>query len=118
MNLFPLRDGSFIFEERPLPTEELITLNLSTANLIYYGLKRVKGPGVFVNELPSAESVLYFSSDPASLFQDLRLDEAGQKVISAVDHKLSISDIIAKTGLDRYEVIRTVHALLSTLVIT
>ena len=118
MNLFPLRDGSFIFEERPLPTEELITLNLSTANLIYYGQKRVKGPGAFANELPSPESVLYFSSDPASLFQDLRLDEAGQKIMSAVDHKLSISDIIAKTGLDRSEVLRTVHALLSTMVIT
>jgi curved DNA-binding protein CbpA len=118
MNLFPLTDGGFIFEERPLPTEELITLNLSTANLIYYGLKKVKGPGAFANELPSAESVLYFSSDPANLFQDLRLDEAGQKVISAVDHKLSISDIITKTGLDRSEVIRTAHALLSTMVIT
>ncbi|MEW6715209.1 MAG: DUF4388 domain-containing protein [Nitrospirota bacterium] len=118
MNLFPLRDGGFIFEERPLPTEELITLNLSTANLIYYGQKRVKGPGAFANELPSPESVLYFSSDPANLFQDLRLDDAGQKVISAVDHKLSIKDIIAKTGLDRAEVIRTAHALLSTMVIT
>ena len=118
MNLFPLTDGGFIFEERPLPTEELITLNLSTANLIYYGQKRVKGLGAFANELPSPESVLYFSSDPANLFQDLRLDEAGQKVISAVDHKLSIKDIIAKTGLDRSEVIRTAHALLSTMVIT
>ncbi|MBI5676850.1 MAG: DnaJ domain-containing protein [Nitrospirae bacterium] len=118
MNLFPLKDGSFIFEERPLPTEELITLNLSTANLIYYGQKRVKGPGAFATELPSPESVLYYSSDPANLFQDLRLDDAGQKVISAVDHKLSISDIIVKTGLDRSEVIRTAHALLSTMVIT
>lgn len=118
MNLFPLRDSSFIFEERPLPTEELITLNLSTANLIYYGQKKAKGPaGVHASELPSAESVLYFSSDPASLFQDLRLDEAGQKVISAIDHKLSINDIIAKTGLSRSEVIRTAHALLSTMVI-
>lgn len=116
MNLFHLTDGCFIFEERPLPTEELITLNLSTANLIYYGLK--KGPVAFANELPSPERVLYFSSDPVSLFQDLRLDEAGKKVIAAVDHKLSINDIIAKTGLGRSEVIRTVHALLSTMVIT
>ena len=118
MNLFPLKDGSFIFEERPLPTEELITLNLSTANLIYYGQKKAKGPGAFADEMPSPKSVLYFSSDPASLFQDLRLDEAGQKVMSAVDHKLSISDIIAKTGVERSEVMRTVHALLSTMVIT
>lgn len=118
MNLFHLRDGGFIFEERPLPTEELITLNLSTANLIYYGQKRVKWSGAFSDELPSPESVLYFSSDPANLFQDLRLDDAGQKVIAAVDHKLSIKDIIAKTGLDRSEVIRTAHALLSTMVIT
>jgi curved DNA-binding protein CbpA len=118
MNLFPLIEGEFIFEERPLPTEELITLNLSTANLIYYGSKRVKGPGVFANELPSPESVLYFSSDPASLFQDLRLDDAGQKVISAIDHKLSIANIAAKTGLDSYAAVRTAHALLSTMVIT
>jgi len=112
-NLFVLEDGSFEFKERPLPTEEVITLKLSAANLIYRGMKKITSLGHIQKELPAMERVPGFATDPLDLFQDLKLDEAGLKVISCVDGKTSIKDIISMTHLGSLEALTTIYALLS-----
>jgi hypothetical protein len=78
LNLFNLEEGIFTFDEMPaLPTEELITLKLSAANIIYYGLKKINNLRRVGRDMPSPDNVLYYSSDPLNLFQNLRLDQAG-----------------------------------------
>lgn len=98
-SIFVPEDSRFEFEERPLPTEEVITLKLSAANLIYCGTKKINSIGRIQKELPALERVLNFAADPLDLFQDLRLDETGKKIISCVDGKTSIEDIISIIGL-------------------
>jgi curved DNA-binding protein CbpA len=94
LNLFGLEEGLFFFDEMPvLPTEELITLKLSSA------------------------SVLYFSADPLNLFQSLRMDRTGQKVVSCLDGKSTILDIFSMTSIERDEVFKTIYALLNTRII-
>lgn len=112
-SLFSLEDSRFEFKERPLPTEEVITLKLSAANLIYRGTRKINNPGHIEKGLPDPESVLCFAADPLDLFQDLRLDESGLKIISCIDGKTSIKDIISMTQLDRTEALTTIYALLS-----
>lgn len=112
-SIFVLEDSRFEFKDRPLPTEEVITLKLSAANLIYRGIKKIKNPGRIEKELPAMDRVLCFATDPLDLFQDLRLDESGMKIISCVDGKTSIKDIISMTQLDGIEVLSTIYALLS-----
>lgn len=114
LSLFTMEEGKFLFEEMPLPTEEVITLKLSAANLIYYGIKRINSLRHIKNELPSLDSVLCFSSDPLDLFQDIRLDDSGQKVISVVDGKTSMKEIIAISQLDNFEALKAIYALLNT----
>jgi hypothetical protein len=41
LSLFQWAEGDFEFKETPLPSEEVITLKLSAANLIYRGIKRI-----------------------------------------------------------------------------
>ena len=41
LSLFQWKEGRFEFKEGPLPSEEVITLKLSAANLIYRGCKRM-----------------------------------------------------------------------------
>lgn len=112
MSLFTFEDGSFSFEEIQLPTEEVITLKLSAANLIYSGIKKIKSLHRIESELPGMESILCFSPDPFNLFQDVRLDSSGKKVISCIDGKTTINDILSITQLDRLDTLKTIYALL------
>lgn len=110
---FNLENSRFEFTEKPLPGEEVITLKLSAANLIYRGMKKMSSLDRIAEELPAMERVLCFAADPLDLFQDLRLDESGFKIISGIDGKTSIKDIISMTQLDDFEALKTIYALLS-----
>lgn len=112
-SLFDLEGGRFEFQERPLPSEEVITLTLSAANLIYRGIKKINNISRIQKELPSMDHLLSFSTDPLDLFQDLILDDAEKKIISRIDGKTSIKDIISITQLDSFETLKTLCALLS-----
>ncbi len=112
-SLFLLKEGSFSFEESPLPTQEVITLKLSAANLIYSGVKRAVTPGHFESELPSVDCIPFFSSDPLDLLQDINLDITGRRVVSLIDGKTSLDDIISITRIDGLEILKTVYALIS-----
>jgi tetratricopeptide (TPR) repeat protein len=115
LDLFVLRNGIFDFKEMSfLPEEELITLKLSAANLIYYGIKKIDDIDHITNDLPGLDSVLYFSSDPLDLFQDISLDSSGRKVLSCIDNKSTIQNIIQRTELGNLEAMKTINALLST----
>ncbi|GBE06136.1 MAG TPA: DUF4388 domain-containing protein [Nitrospirae bacterium] len=113
LSLFTLKDGWFVFKEMPLPTAEVITLKLSTGNLIYYGIKKINNIEHIINELPSLDNILYFSSDPLHLFQDIKLDASGKKIISCTDNKSSIQEVVSASQLDNSEALKTIHALLS-----
>jgi curved DNA-binding protein CbpA len=110
---FALENSRFEFREMPLPTEEVITLRLSAANLIYRGIKNIGGINRIRKEMPEVSRVLDFSADPLDLFQDLRLDEPGLQIISRIDGNTSIKDIISLTQLDSLDALKTIYALLS-----
>jgi curved DNA-binding protein CbpA len=118
LNLFPLEEGVFTFKEMAsLPNEEYITLRLSLANIIYHGMKKISNMLRIRGELPDHDIIVDLSSEPLNLFQNVRIDEAGQKVISCLGAQSTIKDIKALTGLDGNEVLKTVFALLSTRII-
>jgi tetratricopeptide (TPR) repeat protein len=117
LGLFSIEEGSFIFKEMPLPTEEVITLKLSAANLIYYGIKRINNFSRIMSDIPSLDSVLCFSANPIDLFQDIKLDESGKKILSCVDGKTSIKEIISFSQLRNFEALKTINALASIWII-
>ncbi|MFZ3137080.1 MAG: DUF4388 domain-containing protein [Thermodesulfovibrionales bacterium] len=117
LSLFSIEEGSFAFEAMPLPTDEIITLKLSAANLIYYGIKRINSFRRIITELPSLDNVLCFSLEPLDLFQDIRLDESGKEILSFVDGKNSIQEVAAISQLKNFEVFKTIYALLNARII-
>ena len=117
LSLFVMAEGRFVFEERELPSDEVITLRLSAANLIYNGIKRINDLDRVMNKLPPEDSVIQFSPDPQTLFQDIRLDEEGRKVLSCVNGTTSVQDIVRLSQLESLVAYRTLYALLSTRII-
>ncbi|MDP3112661.1 MAG: DnaJ domain-containing protein [Thermodesulfovibrionales bacterium] len=114
ISLFSLRHGSFEFKKGPLPTDEIITLKLSAANLIYRGVKRINVLNDIIGNLPPMDSILCFSTDPLKLFQNISLDIDGKTILSYIDGKTAINHIVFASNLDRLSALKTIYALLST----
>lgn len=117
LSLFAIEDGRFLFEEMPLPTEEVITLKLSAGNLIYYGIKKIDSLRHFISGLPSLDNVLCFSLEPLDLFQDIRVDDEGKKILSCVDGKTPIKETVSISQLGNFKALKTIYALLNTRII-
>jgi hypothetical protein len=117
LSFFGYGEGEFLFREGPLPTEELTTLKLSVGNLIYRGIKKVM-PEEDVRRLcPPEESIVAFSSDPLALFQDLTLEEDDKQMLTTVDGKRTVRELIASKAGDEKDKLRTFYALFSTKII-
>ncbi len=118
LSLFQWENGKFSFVEGPVITEHIIHLKLSTANLIYRGTRQINNIAMINRMMPPKNSVLCYSSDPIDLFQDLKLDENDRRILHRIDGKKSINAIIAESGKDSFQTVKTIYALLSTRVIT
>jgi len=116
-SLFRLKDGEFEFKEGPLPSNEVITLNLSAANLIYKGVKTIEDEEHIRNMCPSPDSVLCFSLYPLDLFQDIKMDDSDKKMLFYIDGKTTLKEIIVQSHLDEVDTLKNIFALLATRII-
>ena len=69
LSLFSIEEGTFEFKEGPLPTNEVITLKISSANLIFKGIKKIENFVQVKKMCPSAETVLNISQIPVDIFK-------------------------------------------------
>jgi len=114
ISLFAFEDGTFEFANAPLPANEVITLKLSVANIIYRGITRIDIPKIILLNLPPMDSILRLSADPLNIFQNIRLDMASKKILSLVDGKAALNYITFASNLDKFDALRIIYALLST----
>ncbi len=113
LGIFELEHGRFYFLETPLPAEEIITLKLSAATLIYRGIQRIKSFYAIRQDLPSLDSIPCFSMNPLDLFQDINADAAGRKIIACIDGKKSISQVLMCSDLNAIDALKIIYALLN-----
>lgn len=110
LSLFGLAEGEFSFNEGPIPEKETITLNLSAANLIFKGLSLGGAHGLRHADL-GPETVLHFCPDPLNLLMDLELSEAEKEMVSRIDGKRPIKEVMARR--EESEAIKVIRALLA-----
>lgn len=113
ISLFDLPGGSLSMKPERLPINEIITLRLSTGNLIYRGSKAIKEISRMRSGAPSLATILVYASDPLLLYQDISLDENDRKLLTLVDGKRTINKIVAAApvGMSSDDALRTVYAL-------
>lgn len=109
--LFIWEDGEYSFVEGNLPTEEVITLRMSIANLIYEGVKRIENWTRIKKEAPPLDTVLQLSHDPLNLFQDIELAEEDRKILSLIDGKRTIKEIFNSSGMDNFKTLKAIYVL-------
>jgi curved DNA-binding protein CbpA len=113
LSLFQWEAGQVSFIEGPLPPEAG-TLKLSAANLIFHGIKSINKPEYFKAVCPPPDTVLYYSEEPINLFQDIRITEQDQYVLSLIDSKVTIKEMMAVSSLGELMTMKIICALLGT----
>jgi len=114
ISLFRFQDGHFEFREGPLSSEEVITIRLPVADLIYRGVKTIDDEAYIRSMCPAEDAILYFSPYPLDIFQGIKLDEEDKKIFFLIDGKKTLKELTLKSHLGDYETLKTVFALLAT----
>jgi tetratricopeptide (TPR) repeat protein len=63
--------------------------------------------------MPDTDSVLKLSEDPLSLFQDIELSPQDKKILSLIDGRKSIKEIIDNSWMGSFEALRILYVLWS-----
>lgn len=113
LSLFSLEEGTFEFKEGPLPTNEVIKLKISSANLIFKGIKKIENFVQVKKMCPSPETVLNISQIPVDIFKSLTLDDEDKKILSYVNGVHPLKTILSLSPSSNYETLKTISALLS-----
>ncbi len=109
-SLFVLGDAAFEFREGSVSLKDIVTLKLSVANLIYGEVKRTAD--VKLLEKYFLDSIVEFSPTPLNLFQDISLETVDRTILSLVDGKTKVGDIIRLSPLVQDDTLRIIYALL------
>ncbi len=108
LDLFNLEQGNFVFRDDSLPHNEVIALKFNVESLVYHGIKKIREAGRIRSGCPSLPSVLYLIVDPARVGREALLDGDDKKVLSLINGKRTVRDILSLSPLGEIETLRTI----------
>ncbi len=112
-SLFQLEEAEYEFIEDVIPQNEVITLKMSMGNLIYEGVRRIDNWTRIRKEMPDTETILKLSTNPATLFQDIELTPQDKKMLTMIDGKKTIKDLINSSWIGSFEAMKILYVLWS-----
>jgi curved DNA-binding protein CbpA len=113
-SMFLTEDAAYEFQEGDIPNQEVITLKMSMGNLIYDGVKKIENWTRIRNEMPDTDSVFRLSADPLSLFQGIELTSQDKKILSLIDGRRTIKEVIENSWMGSFEALKILYVLWST----
>ncbi len=110
LSLFTMTEGTFEFKEGTLPTNELITLIISAANIIYRGMKKIRNLTAIQQMCPPIEAVMELSQDPISIFQSIELNKKDKEILYLVSDNYPLKEILTRSPSTNFETLKTIAA--------
>lgn len=111
LSLILLEAGVYEFEEGLLHSNEVITLHMDTGSLIYEAGSRTDNLAGIKEELPEPETVFVLFEDTADMFKQTELSERDKRILSHVDGKRTIRQLVEESPLDSSEAQKALYAL-------
>jgi len=103
--------GSFKFYEDQFPTDEEITVNLSTENVVLEGLRRLDEMTRVRDCLPEFATVFAVARSEPGQRREISLRPEEWNVLALVDGRRSINDIVAASSLESVDTLRHLSSL-------
>ncbi len=114
IDLFSWEKGEYEFILGEFPMDEVITLDISTGNIIIEGIKRINNLTLIRAGLPPVDSIPVLSSNPLNIFQDVKLDIDVEKILSLVNGENRIKDICNISSQPEFDALKNIYLLYST----
>ncbi|MGH9336375.1 MAG: DUF4388 domain-containing protein, partial [Vicinamibacteria bacterium] len=112
-SLFDWIRGEYEFVIKDLSAEGPMVLDLDSSNVILEGIRRLKDYTRIYAGVGPLETVLRPSDHAEGLTHKLNLDEDESQVLSLVNGRLNVEQILAMSYLPNFETLRILFALLS-----
>ena len=117
-SLFSWVSGEYRFEQHESPVDEDIVLNLSTADIILEGTRRMDDMGKVRRALGDPGRVLQTTEDPLLLYQKMStLSQSEYFILHCVDGLSSMADILSISPIGEEATLRCIYGLVSAGVI-
>jgi hypothetical protein len=113
LSLFRIEGATWSFTEEPIPEDEVITLQMSVANLIYLGVKGMDNLFLLLSEL-NPDASLMVSDDPLSIFQSIGLEDEDKEILFMLDGEKTVREVIDASPSGVFETVKTLYVLLTT----
>lgn len=110
-SLFQIEDAEFEFEEEEIPSNEAITLQMRMGNIIHEGVRSMKNFTRIVKDMPDMNSRLRLNEDSVTLFQEMVLSPRDKHILSMVDGKRTINEIINSSLEGSFSALETLYIL-------
>ncbi|HSH00844.1 MAG TPA: DUF4388 domain-containing protein, partial [candidate division Zixibacteria bacterium] len=104
-SLLSWQTGSFKFYENQFPTQEEITVRISTENIILEGLRRLDEMNHLRDTLPSMDSILLIAQSLGG-GMTISLNPEEWNLLALIDGRRSIRDIVEISNLSEIETLK------------
>ncbi|MBI4850340.1 MAG: protein kinase [Acidobacteria bacterium] len=111
-SLFSWESGKYEIR-RETPRKSSIKLSISTADIIFEGLRRIKNIDLIKKWLGDFRWKVCVTKDPILLYQSINLNPKEAFIVSRIENARSIEEILSMGGLPEDETIRTLCGLLA-----
>ncbi|MBD3169980.1 MAG: DUF4388 domain-containing protein [candidate division Zixibacteria bacterium] len=102
-NILSVDTGTFKFYENRFPTEETITVSISTENIILEGVRRLDELSRIKDVLPPLDSIIKLAPATDGRKRDIELEAEEWNLLASIDGRCSINQILEKTTMGRLE---------------
>jgi hypothetical protein len=106
-NLFAFQEGSFVFVDKPLAEDEVISLSMNTQNLIMEGLRRVDERAVYMQKVKSLDAIPVATDKIPN-----DLDSVSQKMVATIQAGVgSVQELLRRSGSGEFDALKLLSQL-------
>ena len=112
LDLFEWEDGEYRFERGPLPTEELIKLNMRTGELLLRGIRQLRGFSRIRRSVGALQKTYGVTEGWQALLEGVTLKPAEQTLVERLaERESTIDELCREVFLSNFEIYQTMWAL-------
>ena len=106
-NLFAFQEGSFVFVDKPLAEDEVVSLSMNTQNLIMEGLRRVDERALYMQKVKSLDAIPVVTDKVPN-----DLDSVSQKMVAMIQAGVdSVKELLRRSGSGEFDAIKLLSQL-------
>jgi hypothetical protein len=111
LGLFNVGEGKFEFQEGSLPSVEPITLQMSSANLVYKGIKQINNFVLVKKMCPPDDTIFNLSENPMKVFKSITLEDSDKQILSYVNGINPLKRILSLSPSKNFDTLKTIITL-------